>query len=46
MEIPKCCGKEMKIDIDTDRFIEVRCDVCGDVVFIKKETPPPQMLDD
>ena len=46
MELPKCCGKEMRINIETDRFIELRCSECGDVVFVKKGAPPPQMLDD
>ena len=47
MEIPKCCGKNMKMGIETSKFIETECDVCGDVVFVKKDSiQKPQMLDD
>ncbi len=46
MEMPKCCGKEMRINIETDRFTEVQCPVCGDVIFIKRGSSLPQMIDD
>ena len=47
MRIPKCCGREMETSVETGRFIEVRCNACGDTVFLKKEdVERPQMLDD
>ena len=47
-EIPKCCGKEMRINIETSRFVELRCEKCGDIVYVKKDaaTQKPVMLDD
>ena len=45
--LEKCCGKEMRITIETSRFIETECEQCGDVVYIKKgDAEKPQMLDD
>lgn len=47
LKLPKCCGREMNIKLDLGRFWEVHCDVCSDVVYVKKsEVPRPQMLDD
>jgi predicted nucleic-acid-binding Zn-ribbon protein len=47
MAMPKCCGKEMETNVETSRFLEVRCAICGDTVFLKKEEAEgPQMLDD
>ena len=47
MEIPKCCGKDMKISMETGSFLEVQCQECGDVVFIKKGTQKaPELIDD
>lgn len=46
-KIPKCCGREMKPVMETTKFLEVDCEVCKDVVYIKKESAnKPQMLDD
>ena len=46
-EIPKCCGKKMIISLEGIKFIEARCESCGDMVYIKKEEAhKPQMLDD
>ena len=46
-EVPTCCGKEMKINIETPRFLEVQCEKCGDVVYIKKNVDQrPVMIDD
>ena len=45
--IPGCCGREMNVQMDLGRFWEAHCDVCGDVVYLKKtETPKPHMIDD
>ncbi len=45
--VPKCCGKRMHVSLETSRFIETWCDVCGDVVYIKKdEIREPQLVDD
>lgn len=47
MKLPKCCGRRMNITLDTGRFWEVACDICRDVVYVKKsDMPKPQMLDD
>jgi len=47
MDLPECCGKKMKIDIETPTHIELRCSVCGDVVYIKKHANlKPQLIDD
>jgi len=47
MSLPKCCGSQMKINVETSRFVEVQCEMCGDVVFVKKnDSDAPQMLDD
>ncbi len=47
MSVPKCCGTEMAMNAETNRFVEVQCRLCGDVVFVKKaDTEKPQMLDD
>lgn len=46
-DIPNCCGKEMKVNIETTRFIEVQCDKCGDVIYVKKNgSHKPVMIDD
>lgn len=45
--LPKCCGVEMKIQIEANKFLEVQCPKCKDIVFIKKESiEKPQLLDD
>ena len=47
MSLPICCGKEMKISMEVGRFIEAKCDECGDVVYVKKYAiQKPIMLDD
>jgi hypothetical protein len=47
MKLPKCCGHPMKIKMDIGLFLEVQCDSCKDIVYVKKsEMPRPQMLDD
>ena len=46
-DIPSCCGKEMRINIETPRFLEVQCEKCGDVVYIKKNVEQkPVLIDD
>jgi predicted RNA-binding Zn-ribbon protein involved in translation (DUF1610 family) len=47
-KIPECCGKSMRVNIETTRFIEVQCPECGDVIYIKKDSSEgkPVMLDD
>jgi len=46
-KVPKCCGKRMSINLETSRFIELWCDTCDDIVYMKKdETGVPQLLDD
>ena len=47
MKLPKCCGREMRIDADTGKFLEIVCVSCGDTVYVKKDdSKKPQMLDD
>ncbi len=37
----------MRLGLETPKFLEASCGVCGDVVYIKKDkTEKPQMLDD
>jgi hypothetical protein len=37
----------MKPVMETGKFLEAHCEVCGDVVYVKKESiVRPQMLDD
>ncbi len=45
--LPKCCGRDMKIQMETSKFLEVQCPRCKDTVFIKKDSvEKPQLLDD
>ena len=47
LKLPKCCGREMNIKLDLGKFWEAHCDICKDVVYVKKsDVPRPQMLDD
>jgi len=47
MDIPKCCGKEMKIIANMARHIELECEKCGDTIFLKKgDAEKPVMIDD
>ncbi len=47
MQVPRCCGMDMKIRMETMRFIEAECQKCGDVVYIKKGAEiKPQLIDD
>jgi hypothetical protein len=36
--VPKCCGMRMKTVFETPKFIELACEACGDVVYIKKSS--------
>ncbi|MBS3050996.1 MAG: hypothetical protein J4400_02520 [Candidatus Aenigmarchaeota archaeon] len=46
-QIPTCCGRDMQPNMETPKFVEMNCEVCGDVVYVKKErAEKPQMLDD
>lgn len=45
--LPRCCGKRMQKSVETQRFMEAWCDICDDIVYIRKDgTSRPQMLDD
>ena len=45
--LPRCCGFEMKVNMELGRFIEAKCDTCEDVVYVKRLSRAlPQMLDD
>lgn len=45
--LPSCCGRQMKIKIETTRFYEVECEKCNDSVYVKKQdVAKPVMLDD
>ena len=47
MELPRCCEREMRVTAETGKFVEAHCDLCGDVVYIKKTAVvKPQLLDD
>ena len=46
-KIPKCCSREMKLVMENIKFLEARCELCNDVVYVKKDgVIKPQMLDD
>ncbi|MFH0832767.1 MAG: hypothetical protein V1900_03555 [Candidatus Aenigmatarchaeota archaeon] len=36
MEMPVCCGKRMKINMELGRFLEVQCGICGDIDYTKR----------
>lgn len=47
MELPECCGSEMKSNMELGRFVEAKCNRCGDVVYIKRLSElKPQLIDD
>ncbi len=47
MDIPKCCGKKMDVEVETSSFYEIKCSSCGDRVFMKKDSAhKPQLIDD
>lgn len=47
MNAPKCCGKLMRVDAETGKFLEMVCVQCGDIVYLKKSVAKkPQMIDD
>jgi hypothetical protein len=47
VEVPNCCGKPMRVVVETGTYHEVQCDVCKDTVFLKKEeADKPQLIDD
>jgi hypothetical protein len=47
VKILKCCGEQMKINIETPLYYELHCKKCGDVIYLRKgTTPKPQLIDD
>lgn len=47
VKIPKCCGNRMTVNIETERFVELWCETCDDMVYIKKDAMlGPQLIDD
>lgn len=45
--LPVCCGKQMRMKIETPRFYEVECESCKDSVYVRKKADQkPVMLDD
>jgi hypothetical protein len=46
-DIPDCCGRRMKTRMETSSFIELGCEKCGDLVYIKKNRSlKPALIDD
>lgn len=46
-DLPICCGSEMKTSLELGRFIEVQCNKCNDVIYIKRQTvQTPVLIDD
>ncbi|MEM7819514.1 MAG: hypothetical protein QXD48_01655 [Candidatus Aenigmatarchaeota archaeon] len=44
---PKCCGVEMKKNIETITFVEYKCEKCGNIIYFKKDVEDkPQLIDD
>ncbi len=47
MKLPECCGAEMHPVMELGRFVEAKCNRCGDVVYIKRlSSSVPQLIDD
>jgi DNA-directed RNA polymerase subunit RPC12/RpoP len=47
MKLPECCGMEMLIATELGRFVEAKCQKCGDVIFVKSRAKmKPQLIDD
>ena len=47
LDLPKCCGIDMRMKLEMGKFLEVECEKCKDVVYVKKESSlKPQLLDD
>ncbi len=36
MDMPACCGKMMNVSLECDNFVEMHCERCDDVIFVKK----------
>jgi hypothetical protein len=45
-KIPKCCGKKMSVNLETRRFIELWCETCDDIVYVKKDDVGLQVIED
>lgn len=47
-DLPSCCGRSMKINLELGRFLEVKCGKCNDVVYVKKtgDMNRPALIDD
>lgn len=47
MRLPSCCRQEMRINLESPRFVEAICQKCRDIVYIKKHIElRPQLIDD
>ncbi len=47
VNIPLCCGKEMKTSSRIGQFLTAKCDSCGDTVYIKcGKVKKPEMISD
>ena len=47
MKMLTCCGEKMRLGIETGKFDEFVCSMCGDTVYVKKPgAGRPQMIDD
>lgn len=44
-EIPECCGKRMDIERETNSFVMVKCSKCGEIIYIKKESGKPKLIE-
>ncbi len=43
----QCCDKEMKVSIETKEYLELMCESCTDVIYIKKnDIKSRELLDD
>jgi len=48
-ELPSCCGRAMVASLELGRFLEAKCEKCGDLVYVKKRSAEggrPVLLDD
>ena len=47
VEIPLCCGEQMKIGNHIGPFVVAKCNKCGDTIYVKcGSTKKPQMISD
>jgi hypothetical protein len=44
MKLPSCCSQEMKVKLESQRFVEVACQNCNDIIYLKKTARLPNIF--